>query len=44
MVDKYDKTLEVLFSGETTNYTVVFNKLKRSEYDTGCKSQQKVGI
>ena len=42
MVDKYDETLEVLFSGEMINYTLVFNKGKRSNYGTGCDIQQKI--
>ena len=42
MVDKYDETLEVLFQGEMKKYTLVFNKVKRSEYGTGCDIEQKV--
>ena len=41
MVDKYDETLEVLFSGEMIKYTLVFNKVKRSDYGTDCYIQQK---
>ena len=30
MIDKYDETLEVLFSGYMIKYTMVFNQIKRS--------------
>ena len=36
MVGKYDKTLEVLFSGEMIKYTILFNRIRRSKYGTGC--------
>ena len=36
MVDKYDETLEVLFSGYMIKYTMVFNQIKRSNYSKGC--------
>ena len=42
MVDKYDETLEVLFSGEMILYSLIFNKVKCSEYGTGCHLQQKI--
>ena len=42
IVDKYDETLEVLFSGEMIEYTLVFNKVKRSDYGTCCDFQQKL--
>ena len=42
MFDNYDETLGVLFSGEMINYTLVFNKVKRSIYGTGCNIQQKL--
>ena len=42
MVDKYDETLEVLFSGEMINYTLVFNEVKRSNYRAVCSVQQKI--
>ena len=42
MVDKYDETLEVLFSGEMIKYTLVFNKVKRSNFGTGCDIQQEI--
>ena len=42
MVDKYDETLEVLFSGEMIKYTQVFSKVKRSNYATGCDVRQKI--
>ena len=41
MIDKHDEALEVLFSGEMNKYTLVFNKVKRSNYGTGCDIQQK---
>ena len=36
MIDKYDETLEVSFSGYTMKYTMVFNEIKRSDYGEGC--------
>ena len=36
MIDKYDETLEVLFSGYMIKYTKVFNQIKRSSYGKGC--------
>ena len=36
MIDKYDKTLKVLFSGYMMKYTMVFNQIKRSNYGKGC--------
>ena len=36
MIDKHDGTLEVLFSGYMIKYTMVFNQIKRSNYDKGC--------
>ena len=36
MIDKYDETLEVLFSGYMMKYTMVFNQIKRSNYGKGC--------
>ena len=41
MFVKYDETLEVQFSGELIKYTLVFNKVKRLNYGTGCDIQQK---
>ena len=41
MIDKYDETLEVLFLGETIKYTLVFNKVKRSNYGSVCDIQKK---
>ena len=41
LVNKSDETLEVLFSGEVFKYTLVFNKVKLSDYGTGCHNQQK---
>ena len=35
MVDKYDKSLEGLFTGESIKYTLVSNKVKRSDFGTG---------
>ena len=32
MIDEYDETLEMLFSGYMINYTMVFNQIKRSPY------------
>ena len=42
VVDKYDETLEVPFSGEAIMYTLVFRKVKRFEYGTGCDDQQNI--
>ena len=42
MVDKYDDTPEVLFSGEMTKDTLILNKVKRSIYGAGCDIQQKI--
>ena len=42
MVDKNDETLEVLFLVEMIKYTLVFNKVKRSNYATGCDFQEKL--
>ena len=36
MIDKYDETIEVLFSGYMIKYTMVFNQIKRSNYGKGC--------
>ena len=36
MFDKYDETLEVLFSGYMIKYTMVFNQIERSNYGKGC--------
>ena len=36
MFDKYDETLEVLFSGFMIKYTMVFNPIKRSNYGKRC--------
>ena len=36
MIDKYDKTLKVLFSGYMMKYTMVFNQIKRSNCGKGC--------
>ena len=40
MVDKDDQTIEVLFSAENIEYTLVFNRAKRSDYGTVCDMQQ----
>ena len=37
MVDKLDESSEVLFLGEMIRNTIVFNKVKRSIYGTGCR-------
>ena len=37
MVDKYDESFKVLFSGEMIKFTTVADKVKRSIYGTGCK-------
>ena len=36
MIDKYDESLELLFSGYMIKYTTVFNQVKRSNYGKGC--------
>ena len=36
MIDKYDETLEVLFSVYMIKYTMIFNQIKRSNYGKGC--------
>ena len=36
MIDKYDETLEVMFSGYKIKYTMVFNQIKRSNYGKVC--------
>ena len=36
MIEKYDETLEVLFSSFMMKYTTVFNQIKRSNYGEGC--------
>ena len=36
MIDKYDETLEVVFSGYMKKYTTVFNQIKRSNYGKRC--------
>ena len=36
MIDKYDESLEVLFSGYMIKYTMVFNQIKRSNNGKGC--------
>ena len=41
MVDKYDEFLEALFRGEMIKYTIVFNKVKRSQYGTDCSVWKK---
>ena len=41
MVDNYDETLEILFSGELNQYTLVFRKVNPSNYCTGCDIQRK---
>ena len=35
-VDKGDESLEFLFTEEMIKYTLVFNKVKRSDFGTGC--------
>ena len=40
MIDKFDETLEVLFSGKMIKYILSFNKVKRSNYGTGCDIQK----
>ena len=42
MIDKYDETLEVLFSGYMIKYTKVFNQIKRSNYGKGCDAFNKI--
>ena len=36
MIDKYNESLDVLFTGEMIKYAVVLNKVKRSDFGTGC--------
>ena len=36
MIDKYEESLEVLFSGYKIKYTMIFNQIKRSNYGKGC--------
>ena len=36
MVDRYDETLEVLFSGFMVKYTMVVNQIESSNYGKGC--------
>ena len=36
MIDKYDESLEVLFTGEVIKYTLIVTKVKRSDFVTGC--------
>ena len=36
VIDKYDETSEVLFSGYMIKYTMVFNQIKRPNYGKGC--------
>ena len=40
--DKYDETLNITFTGELIRYTKTFNKIKRSNYGTGCDSFKKI--
>ena len=35
MIDKYDETMEVLFSGFMINYRMLFNEINRSSYVKG---------
>ena len=42
MVNNFDKSLEGLFTGELNKYTVVFNKVKRSDFGTGYKVFKKI--
>ena len=41
MIEKYDDSLEVVFSGYLTKYTTVFNQIKRSKYGKGCDAFNK---
>ena len=36
MIDKYDESLEMLFSGYMIKYTMVINQLKRLNYGKRC--------
>ena len=40
--DKYDETLNITFTGELIRYTKTFNKIKRSNYGTGCDVFKKI--
>ena len=40
--DNYDETLNITFTGELIKYTKTFNKVKRSDYGTGCDSFKKI--
>ena len=40
--DKYDETLNITFTGELIRYTKTFNKMKRSNYGTGCDVFKKI--
>ena len=40
--DKYDETLNITFTGELIRYTKTSNKIKRSNYGTGCDSFKKI--
>ena len=40
--DKYDETLNITFTGELIRYTKTFNKIKRSNYGTGCDIFKKI--
>ena len=42
MIDKYDESLEVRSTFEMIKYTLVFNKLKRSENGTGSSVSKKL--
>ena len=42
MVDKYDEALEIFYLGEMIKYTLLFNKVKRSDYGNGFDIQQKL--
>ena len=40
--DKSDETLNITFTGELIRYTKTFNKIKRSNYGTGCDVFKKI--
>ena len=40
--DNYDETLSNNFTGEVIKYTKTFNKIKRSNYGTGCDAFKKI--
>ena len=40
--EHYDETLEITFTGILIKYTKIFNKVKRSNYGTGCDSFKKI--